>query len=70
MIKLIILLSLLFALTAEAADNRYSVSLKDWPPDIINRINRVAPEIARKDHDALILTVSDWLKTTTLQSSH
>ena len=52
MMKLFLVLSLLFLSSfATAAETKYSVILKDWPDDIVQKIQRIAPEIIRKDLD-------------------
>ncbi len=40
---------LLFSSLAAATEPLYSVSFKDWPEDIILKINNLAPELKRKD---------------------
>ncbi|MGZ3690835.1 MAG: POTRA domain-containing protein, partial [Pseudobdellovibrio sp.] len=49
------LLILIFSISSWAAETKYSINLKDWPADIVARINKIAPEVTRKDLDAAAL---------------
>ncbi|MBY0452645.1 MAG: hypothetical protein K2P92_06390, partial [Bdellovibrionaceae bacterium] len=48
-LKILFITLLLFASLVRAAEPVYTVSLKDWPEDIVVKINTLAPELKRKD---------------------
>lgn len=47
--KILIFISFIFTSYVAAAAEKYSVSLKDWPVDIAEKIIKTAPEITAKD---------------------
>jgi outer membrane protein assembly complex protein YaeT len=51
MMRLLFFLFAVFYLASASAEKLYSVTLKDWPADIVAKINHIAPEISRKDLD-------------------
>ncbi len=55
MMRLLLLIFFSFYLSTVSAAALYSVSLKDWPADIIAKINRLTPEINRKNLDPATL---------------
>ncbi|MCC2678956.1 MAG: surface antigen [Pseudobdellovibrio sp.] len=55
MIRWLMFLLFFLQITGVSAAQLYSVSLKDWPSDIVAKINRIAPEINRKNLDPATL---------------
>lgn len=47
--RIFIFLSFIFISFVATAAEKYSVNLKDWPPDIATKIIKTTPEISRKD---------------------
>lgn len=56
-LRWLLTLLLCFCISPVYAAGLYSVSLKDWPSDIVAKINRIAPEINRTNLDEATLNV-------------
>lgn len=54
---LIVLILILFSSHSYCLNNKYSISLKDWPDDVAVKIKKLVPEISNKNHDLESLDV-------------
>lgn len=55
MMRWLVFILVYFQIVTASATLLYSVSLKDWPTDIVAKIHRIAPDIKRKDLDQATL---------------